>query len=188
MRENVEWTVVQLDFFWFVFGEWCLFILLLKQRKAMLSAPLPAFPNRPQLLGLKDEEEEQEEALDYQSDFESESRTEPEASASQVSEHLQGPRDAEELVSEIREETSDMSCGRAEDDSLRTYSETSCSYSSPASKHSQTASSGWNSRSSRSHGSQSFSSHLRRHDSIQVSKEAAVQTQLDPLKHPWPAG
>lgn len=165
-----------------------MFILLLQQREATLSAPVPAFPNRPQLLGLKDEDEEQDEALDYQSDFESESRTEPEASASLVSEHLQGPRDAEELLSEIREETSDMSCGKSEDDSLSTYSDTSCSYSSSVSQHSQTANSGWSSRSSRSHGSKSFYSHSRRRDSTQVSKEAAVQTQLDPLKHPWPAG
>lgn len=156
-----------------------MFILLLKQREATLSAAVPAFPNRPQLLGLKDEDEEQDEALDYQSDFESESRTEPEASASLVSEHLQGPGDAEE----IREETSDMSCGRSEDDSLSTYSDTSCSYSSSVSEHSQTANSGRNSRSSRSHGSKSFYS-SRRRDSTQVSKEAAVQTQLDP----WPAG
>lgn len=165
-----------------------MFILLLKQREATLSVPVSAFPNRPELLGLKDEEEEQEEALDYQSDFASESRTEPVDSASQVSEHLQGPRDAEELVSAIRAETWDMSAGRAEDDALSTYSDTSYSYSSSASGHSQTASSSRSSRSSRSHGSLSFSSHSRRRDSTQVSKEAAVQTQLDPVKYPWPAG
>lgn len=163
-----------------------MFILLHKQREAKLGAPVPASLNRQQLLRLK---EEQDDALDYQSDFESDSRAEPEDGASQVSEHLQGHRDEEELVSEIREETSDVSRGRAEDDYSSTFSDTSCSYTSPTSDHNRTASTRRDSRSSRSHGSRSFSGHSRGRDSTQiVSKEAAVQTQLDPLIYTWPAG
>lgn len=154
----------------------CLFIPLPQQREAKLGAPVPASRNRQQPLGLKKEEEEQEEVLDYQSDFESESRTEPEDSASQVSEDLQ------EHGGE--EEASDASRGRAEDDYSSSFSDTARSYTSPTSDRSLTASRGRDSRSSRSHGSHTFSGHSSR----KVLKEAAVQTRPDPLVYMAPAG
>nr|XP_046246684.1 uncharacterized protein C19orf44 homolog isoform X2 [Scatophagus argus] len=131
------------------------------------------------------EEVEEEVVLDYQSDFESESRTEPDYSASQVSEHLQGQEDEEDVVSEVREEASDMSRGRTEDDYSSSFSDTSRSYTSPTSDHSQTLSRCRDSRSSRSpgsHGSQS----RRRPSTRKDLKETAVQTQPEPLAYAFP--
>ncbi|XP_070765531.1 uncharacterized protein C19orf44 homolog [Enoplosus armatus] len=159
-----------------------------KEREAKRSAPVPG--SRQQLPRLKEKEmegEQQEEAvlLNYQSDFESESsRTEPDYSASQVSEHVQGDGDKEETASEVREEASDsdVSRGRTEDDYSSTFSDTSRSYTSRTSDHSR-------SRSSVSHGSRTSSRQSRRRaSSRKVLKEAAVQTQPGPLAYSWPAG
>ncbi|XP_044055759.1 uncharacterized protein C19orf44 homolog isoform X2 [Siniperca chuatsi] len=168
-----------------------------KEREAKHSAPVPGPANRHQQLpGLKEKEEEQqqqqqEDVLDYQSDFESESRTEPDYSASQVSEHVQGDGDEEEVVSDVREEASDseMSRGRTEDDYSSTFSDSSRSYTSRTSDRSQTLSRSRDSRSSVSHGSRTLSRQSRRRASTRkVLKEAGVQTQPDPLAYTWPAG
>ncbi|XP_051233674.1 uncharacterized protein C19orf44 homolog [Dicentrarchus labrax] len=161
-----------------------------------VSAPVPGPPNRHQLPRLKEKEEEQqlkeEDLLDYQSDFESESRTEPNYSTSQVSEDLQGHGDGEEEVSEVREQASDLdvSRGRTEDDYSSAFSDTGRSYTSQTSDHSQTLSRNRGSRSSRSsvsHGSRTSSHQSRRRASTRkVLKEAAVQTQSNPLVHTWP--
>ncbi|KAM9357979.1 uncharacterized protein C19orf44 homolog [Symphorus nematophorus] len=162
-------------------------------RECKISTPVPGSLNTPQLLRLKEkkkgeeqqQEEEEEDMLEYQSDFESESSTEPDYSASQVSEHLQGHGDGEEVVLEIREEASDtdVSCGRANNDYSSIFSDISCSYSSQTSDHSWTLSRSRDSRSSRSsesHSSRNFSHQSRRCASIKtVLKEAAVQTKPD---------
>ena len=181
----------------------------LKQRDAKLRTPVHGSPNRQQLPRLKEkkkteeqqqreEEEEEEDMLDYHSDFESESRTEPDHSASLVSEHLQGHRDEEEVASEVRDEASDSDMSRrerTEDDYSSNFSDASRSYTSRTSDHSPTVSRSRDSRSSRSsrssvsHSSQSFSRQSRRRASTRtVLKEAAVQTQTDPLAYAWPTG
>lgn len=154
-------------------------ICWLKQREAKLGAPVPAPRNRPQLLGLKEEDEEQEDVPDYQSDFETECRTEMEDSAGQVSEDLQEHGD--------EEEASDASRWKPQDDDSSFRSDTARSYTSPTSDRSQTASRGRDSESSRSHGSHTFSGRSWRRDSSRkVLKEVAVQT--DPLLYTWPTG
>ncbi|XP_037624754.1 uncharacterized protein C19orf44 homolog isoform X1 [Sebastes umbrosus] len=153
-----------------------------KEREVKHSAPLPGSPNRhqqrPRLKEKKEQQQQQEDdAVDYQSDFESESRTD--YSVSQVSEHLQGAGDEEEVVSEVREEASDsdMSRGRTEDDYSSTFSDSYTSQTSDCS------------RSSVSHGSRTSSRQSRRRASTRkVFKEAAVQTQTDPLAYTWPTG
>ncbi|KAE8293826.1 putative protein C19orf44 [Larimichthys crocea] len=159
-----------------------------KEREAKLSAPDPGSPNRRQLLRSKEkqkgeeqwqEEEEKEDLLDYQSDFECENRTAPDLSASQVSEHLQGHDDEKELVSEVREE--------AEYDYSSTFSDTSCSSTLRTSDGSETLSRSRDSKSSRSFVSHSGESR-RRASTRMVLKEAAVQTQSDPLASTRPAG
>lgn len=146
--------------------------------------------SREQLLRLVEKEEElqqeEEDVHNYQSDFESESRTEPDASASQVSEHLQGQEDEEEVVSEHREEASHshVSHGRTEDDYSSSFSDTGCSYNSSVSDHSQPHNRCRESRSSNSSVSYcSFSQQTRRRHSStrKLFKEAAVQTQADTL-------
>lgn len=117
--------------------------------------------------------------LDYQSDFECENRTAPDLSASQVSEHLQGHDDEKELVSEVREE--------AEYDYSSTFSDTSCSSTLRTSDGSETLSRSRDSKSSRSFVSHSGESR-RRASTRMVLKEAAVQTQSDPLASTRPAG
>ncbi|XP_071375148.1 uncharacterized protein C19orf44 homolog [Centroberyx affinis] len=144
----------------------------------------------------KEEEEEQEEVLDYQSDFESESRTEPDHSASQVSERLGGDGGEEEDVSEVREEASesDGSCRRTEVEYSSSFSssDTSRSYVTRTSDRSRTAGSlrrSRDSRSSVSRGERSSSRRSRRRASpCRALKEAAVQTQPDPLAYTWSAG
>lgn len=171
------------------------FFLLSKQREAKLGVPVPRSPSgRQQLPRLKEKEHQQEDVLDYQSDFESESRTEPDYSASQVSEHLQGHGDEEEVASEVREEASDsdVSRRRTEDDYSSTFSETCRTYTSLTSDRSQTLRRSRDSRSSRSsvsHGSRASSRQSRRRATTgKVLKEAAIQTQPDPLAHTWPTG
>lgn len=169
-----------------------------KERECKLSPPFPGSPNKPQLQRLKEkekeeeqqQEEEEEDVLEYQSDFESESRTKLDYSASQVSEYLQGHGHGgrREVVSEVREEASDtdVSCGQAENNYSSIFSDKSRSYSSQTTDHSQTLNRSTDSRSSRSsrssvsHGSQNSSHRARRRALTRtLLKEAAVQTQPD---------
>lgn len=164
--------------------------LLSKQRKAKHSVPIPGSSSRHQQLPTwKEKEQQQEDLPDYQSDFESESRMEPDCSASQVSEHLQGHGDGEGALSEVGEEASDSDApgGRTEDDYSSTFSDTCRSYVSQTSDRSQTLGRSRDSRSSVSHGSQTWSRRSRRRASTRkVLNEAAVQT--DPLAYTWPTG
>ncbi|XP_076579324.1 uncharacterized protein C19orf44 homolog [Chaetodon auriga] len=156
------------------------------EREARLSTLVPGSLNRRALPRLKEKDEDQQQAedvLDYQSDFESESRTDPGYSASQVSEHLQGHGDEEEVASEVREKAldSDVSRGAAEDDYSDTFSDTSRSYISQTSDHSQTLSRSRDSRSSVSYGSRNSSHQSRRRASTRNDlKDAAVQTYTQP--------
>ncbi|XP_035504812.1 uncharacterized protein C19orf44 homolog isoform X2 [Scophthalmus maximus] len=132
-------------------------------------------------------EEEEGDVLDYQSDFESESRSETNPSASQVSEHLQGDGDEAEVVSEDGEEASnsDVSRGRTEDD----YSSSDSDTTSRISARSRTSKSVSTSSTSGTSGSRSSVSHQgRRVSARKVLKEAAVQTQPDTMMHTWSAG
>ncbi|KAM3619392.1 uncharacterized protein V6R79_007441 [Siganus canaliculatus] len=142
---------------------------------------VPVSRSREQLLDEQEEElqQEEEDVHNYQSDFESESRTEPDSSASQVSEHLHGQEDEEEVVSH-----SQASRGRTKDDYSSTFSDTSCSYNSWVSDRSQSHNGHRESRSSDSSVSHcSFSQRTRRRRSSagKLFKEAAVQT--DTLPH-----
>ncbi|KAM6939069.1 uncharacterized protein C19orf44 homolog isoform 1-T2 [Lycodopsis pacificus] len=168
-----------------------------EEREVKHSVPPPESPNRHQerpRLNKKekkdDQQQQQEDALDYQSDFESESRTEPDHSVSQVSEHLQGDGDEEEaVVSEVREEAShsDVSRGRTGDDYSSTPSDTSRSWTSDHSQRLSKSSDSRSSRSSSSRGSRTLPRQSRRRASARkVLKETAVQT--DPLAYTWPAG
>ncbi|XP_073332784.1 uncharacterized protein C19orf44 homolog [Pagrus major] len=174
-----------------------------KKREAKLRTPVPGSPNRQQLPRLKEkkkaeEQQEEEDELDYHSDFESERRTDPDHSASLVSEHLQGHGDEEEVASEVRDEASDSDMSRRErtdDDYSSNFSDASRSYTSRTADHSPTDSRSRDSRSSRSsrssvsHSSRSFSHQSRRRASTRkVLKEASVQTQTDPLAYAWPTG
>ncbi|CAJ1059697.1 uncharacterized protein C19orf44 homolog isoform X2 [Xyrichtys novacula] len=127
----------------------------------------------------------QEDMLDYQSDFESESRTEPDNSASQVSEHLQAHGDEEEIVSEVMDKTEDshVSHGKTEDDYSSTFSGTSPPHTSQTANESRTFNRSRDSRSSVSHVRRS----RRRTSADKVFKDSAVQTQPDPLAHIGPA-
>ncbi|XP_062252305.1 uncharacterized protein C19orf44 homolog [Platichthys flesus] len=136
------------------------------------------------------QEKEEGDIFDYQSDFKSESRSQPKHSASQVSEHLQGDRDDVEEALEVREEASnsDVFHERTEDDYSSTFSDTI----SQTPGHSQTSKSfsrSGDSRSSVSHGRKT-SSHRsgRRASERKVFKEAAVQTQPDTMSHTWSTG
>ncbi|XP_047442541.1 uncharacterized protein C19orf44 homolog isoform X2 [Mugil cephalus] len=131
----------------------------------------------------KQEEEEEETVLDYKSDFESESRVESDYSASHVSEHLKGDGDEEEVVSEVREEApySDVSHEWTKEDYSSAFagtsdeSQTSGSFSRNRSR---------DSRSSVSRSREKSSPQSRRRVSARKSlKEAAVQTQPDPLAY-----
>ncbi|KAK9519799.1 hypothetical protein VZT92_022504 [Zoarces viviparus] len=167
-----------------------------EEREVKHSVPPPESPNRhqerPRLSKKedKDERQQQEDALDYQSDFESESRTDH--SVSQVSEHLQGDGDEEEaVVPEVREEAShsDVSRGRTGDDDSSTPSDTSRSWTSDRSQRLSKSSDSRSSRSSSSRGGRTLPRQSRRRASARkVLKEAAVQTQPDPLAYTWPAG
>ncbi|XP_062419613.1 uncharacterized protein C19orf44 homolog isoform X2 [Pungitius pungitius] len=122
----------------------------------------------------EEEEQEEQDAWLYQSDFDSESRTEPDYSVSQVSEHLQGDGAGEE--SDL--EHSNTSRRRTEDDSSSTVSD-----------YSQHFSKSEDSRSCVSHGGQTSSRQSRRpNSSRKVSKVTAAQTRHDPLASTWPAG
>ncbi|XP_040896538.1 uncharacterized protein C19orf44 homolog isoform X2 [Toxotes jaculatrix] len=150
-----------------------------KEGEAKHSAPVPGSLNghqQPQR-----EEKEEEVVLNYQSDFESESKTESNDSASQVSELLQG--DGNEA--DVREEASDsdLSCKRTEDDYSSTFSDTA----SQTSDCSHTLKSF--SRSSDSRSSVSYDRRTsRRRTSGKVLKDAAVQTQPDTTAYTWSTG
>lgn len=165
------------------------FFLWPKQREVKLGVPPPGSPNgHLELPRLKEKKEERrrrqgDDVSDYRSDFES--GTEPDDTVSQVSEHLQGDGDEEEVASEVREEASQSAADR-----VRTEDE----YSSPLSDTtSRSCTSDYSqkpdSRSSVSPGSRTLSRQSRRRASTRkVFKETAVQTQPDPLVYTWPAG
>lgn len=163
---------------------------MLKQEKSKLASPIPASSTQKQLLRYEedqeeDKEEDQEEAADYESDFESESRR-TDAEESRVSQRRPAQGHDEELASEVTEEPSDVSRGRAEDVYSDTFSDAGSSYTSPASPDP----SGRTSRESRSRDSRSSSGgRSRRRDSAgKVLKDAAVQAELAPPTYSWPAG
>ncbi|KAK2836027.1 hypothetical protein Q5P01_016511 [Channa striata] len=140
----------------------------------------------------KQQQEEEKDMLDYQSDFESESRTEQNYSASQVSEHLLGEGDEEEVASEVRDETLDanMSHERTEDYSS-TFSDVRRCCTSRTSNYSDTSESRDSAdfSSSVSRSSQTSSHRAGRHPAARrVLKEAAVQTQPDTMTHTWLTG
>ncbi|KAL6108546.1 uncharacterized protein ACO6RY_19052 [Pungitius sinensis] len=143
-----------------------------EQREVKHSVPPPESPNRHQEQQQEEEQEEQDAWL-YQSDFDSESRTEPDYSVSQVSEHLQGDGAGEE--SDL--EHSNTSHRRTEDDSLSTVSDYSQHFSKSEDSGSRV-----------SHGGRTSSRQSRRpNSSRRVSKETAAQTRHDPLASTWPA-
>lgn len=154
---------------------------MFKQEKSELSSQVPASPSQQQLLRHEeDQEEDQEEAPDYESDFESESRR---AEESRVSERRPARGHDEELASEVTEEPSDVSRGRAEDVYSDTLSDAGSSYSSP--DPSGRASGESRSRDSRC----SSGGRSRRRDSAgKLLKDAAVQAELAPPTYSWPAG
>ncbi|KAM3866922.1 uncharacterized protein C19orf44 homolog [Diretmus argenteus] len=143
---------------------------------------------------------EEEEVLDYPSDFESDSRTGAGCSSSQISERLGGDGEEEDVsevreeedVSEVREEASDGSRGTTEEDYSSSFSDTCRSYTARTSYRSVTSKSlarSGDSRSSLSRSSWSSSRRSRRRPSPnRALKEAAVQTQPDPLAYTWSAG
>ncbi|XP_060887093.1 uncharacterized protein C19orf44 homolog [Labrus mixtus] len=141
-----------------------------------------------QRLEEKETEAQQQMEEDNQSDFESENRTDPDNSASQVSEHLQGQGD-EDKVSEVCERTSDsdVSHGGTDYDYSSNFSDTSCSYNPRPADHSHSASRNRTSRSSRSSVSDDSRSR-RRASSGNVLKDEAVRTPPDPLADKLPAG
>lgn len=123
----------------------------------------------------------QEEAPDYESDFESESRR-TDGKEVQLSECRLGQSDDEEEeaepVSEVMEEVSNVSRGSEDVVYSDTFSDVSSSYTSRSSDHS-------GGRSSRA--SRSCDGRLERRDSARkVFKDAVVQTQLAPYS--WTAG
>ncbi|KAF3835643.1 hypothetical protein F7725_028201 [Dissostichus mawsoni] len=127
-----------------------------KQREVKHSSTDPGSSNRHQQPPPFKEKEKKEEEEDYQSDFESVSRTDH----SQVSEHLQGDAEEEEDGSVIREQASDSdsSRGRTGEDYSSSFSDTRRSCSSRTSDGSQRRSS----RSSESHSSRNSSHQGRR--------------------------
>lgn len=125
----------------------------------------------------------QEEAPDYESDFESESRR-TDAKEVQLSECRLGQSDDEEEeaepVSEVMEEVSNVSRGSEDVVYSDTFADVSSSYTSRSSDHS-------GGRSSRA--SRSCDGRLERRDSARkVFKDAVVQTQLAPPTYSWTAG
>ncbi|KAG7233974.1 hypothetical protein INR49_028688, partial [Caranx melampygus] len=158
-----------------------------KEREVKHSAPDPGTSNRqpprPSDKVKGEEQQQEEDVLDYQSDFESESRTGQDYSTSQVSEHLQGDGDEVEEVSEALR--SDVSCQRTEDDYSSSFSDTT-SRTSDGSQTSQSFSRSRDSRSLESGSSQTLCRQPKRRDSNRkVLKEAAVQTQTDTMTHTW---
>lgn len=140
----------------------------------------------------EEEEEEEAEMLDYQSDFESGSRSEQNYRASQVSDQLMGNGDEDEAALEVRDEASVSGAprGRTEDDYSNISSDPSRSCKSRTSDYSDTSESLCRSRDSRSPVSpvSHASSHRsgRRPTARRAVKEAAVQTQ--PAAFTWPTG
>ncbi|XP_041863190.1 uncharacterized protein C19orf44 homolog isoform X2 [Melanotaenia boesemani] len=127
-------------------------------------------------------QEEDQEVLDYQSDFESDSST------SQVSEHLPGDEEGKDLPSDVSVKVSYPD--KREDDhccALLDRSLSSTSWSSDGTYRS--ASSSRRSKSSKLHGSSDTPQRWRRRASARKAvKDSATQTQPDPLSAPWSAG
>lgn len=124
----------------------------------------------------------QEEAPNYESDFESESRR-MEVKEVRLSEHQPGQENNEEEadpVSEITDEVSKVSRGGEEVLYSDTFSDLSCSFTSRSPDHSR----GRSSRVSRS-----SDDRFERQDSARkLFKDAMVQTQLAPPTYSWTAG
>ncbi|XP_058509990.1 uncharacterized protein C19orf44 homolog isoform X2 [Solea solea] len=145
-----------------------------------------------QLPRLRVEEKErvyEEEVLDYQSDFESEIRTEMDDSARDVAEDLQG--EETDVVSEVRKEawSSDASSERMKNDYSSRFSDTD-SQTSGCSRTSES----YSSSSSRSSISVSHSRRTPHHQRRSASserknvKDVAVQTQPDTVAYSWSTG
>ncbi|XP_056270463.1 uncharacterized protein C19orf44 homolog isoform X2 [Pseudoliparis swirei] len=155
-----------------------------QEREVKLGVPPPGSPNGhlepPRLKEKKEERRRQgDDVSDYRSDFES--GTEPDDTVSQVSEHLQGDGDEEEVASEVREEASQSAADRVRTE----YPLSDTTSRSCTSDYSQKP----DSRASVSPGSRTLSRQSRRRASTRkVFKETAVQTQPDPLAYTWPAG
>ncbi|KAM4548067.1 uncharacterized protein C19orf44 homolog isoform 2-T2 [Odontesthes bonariensis] len=124
----------------------------------------------------KQEQEQEKEALDYQSDFESDS------AGSQVSEHLGGDEEEEQLLSEVREVPFDSDYSRAFSDQP--------SWTSDCSQRSKSFSKSRDSRySSESQSSSQQSRRRRRRASAgKALKDTGVQTQPYPLAEAWSTG
>lgn len=126
----------------------------------------------------------QEEAANYESDFESESRR-TEVKEVRLSECQPGPDDSEEEeearpVSEITDEVSKVSRGGEEVLYSDTFSDLSSSFTPRSADHTG----GRSSRSSRSRDDRSE----RRDSARKHFKDAVVQTQLAPPTSSWTAG
>ncbi|KAG7501767.1 hypothetical protein JOB18_006148 [Solea senegalensis] len=132
---------------------------------------------------------EEEEVLDYQSDFESEIRTEMDDSAKDVAEDLQG--EETDVVSEVRKEawSSDASSERMKNDYSSRFSDTD-SQTSGCSRTSESY--GSSSRSSRSVSHSRRTPHHQRRRSASSErknvKDVAVQTQPDTVAYSWSTG
>ncbi|XP_075997779.1 uncharacterized protein C19orf44 homolog isoform X2 [Genypterus blacodes] len=158
------------------------------KHRAIVPASLNGYQ---QLSGLEEvkEEQQEEDVLDYQSDFESKSRTEADYNASQVLECLVGDTEEEEDVSEVGEEAQE-SHGKTDDDYSSRFSDIRCSSATRTSNRSPTLFSRIRvPRASASHASQSSCSLPSRQLGRGVQrKEAAVQTHPHPLAQAWSAG
>ncbi|KAM6922013.1 uncharacterized protein C19orf44 homolog [Xenentodon cancila] len=136
--------------------------------------------------GRQQQQQQEEVVLDYQSDFESDSST------VQVSEHLQGDGDEDEVLSEVREETldSDRSHDRKNDDYSTAFSDQShsrASWTSDRSHRPKPFSRRRYSSSSALQGSWSAVQQLKgralRDAEVQTQPDAAGMPTLDPTVH-----
>ncbi|KAK5618311.1 hypothetical protein CRENBAI_019794 [Crenichthys baileyi] len=149
-----------------------------RQNENKLVDPVPGSQSRHQQ---PPREEMQEVVPDYHSDFDSDS------SARQISEHL-GNEDEDEA--EVRSEVRQVSrTDESNDDYSSIFSEPSCSSVRRTSNLGQRSDSLSKSRTSLTRSSRSSSQYSRRRASTRRNfKEAAVQTQPDPLADSWSAG
>ncbi|XP_056131965.1 uncharacterized protein C19orf44 homolog [Lampris incognitus] len=153
--------------------------------------------------GQKEEEVGDEDVLDYESDFESQSSTAPELS--EISEHLGEDREGEEEeddVSEIGAEVSgsDRASVKAEDSYSSRFSTASRSYATQTSTHSDTTRSRSRRRDFHSKSSVSHSDHSSSHTMTPshrsempssprtAVRDAVTQTKPDLLAYSWSAG
>ncbi|XP_047231184.1 uncharacterized protein C19orf44 homolog isoform X2 [Girardinichthys multiradiatus] len=153
-----------------------------RQNENKLVDPVPGSQSRHQR---SPQEEMQEVVPDYHSDFDSDS------SARQISEHLgHDDEDEAEVRSEVRQVSwTDESHKNTNDDYSSIFSEPSCFSVRRTSNLGQRSESLSKSRTSMTRSSWSSSQYLRRRASTRRNfKEAAVQTQPDPLADSWSAG